>query len=70
MIVYSFTIRWYEFNGTMTAIRAESTLSMGDAISKSFADAKECGWTPPRWWQWWRWKEHVRREILPTVAGS
>jgi hypothetical protein len=21
------------------------------------ADAIRCGWTYPRWWQWWRWRD-------------
>lgn len=24
-------------------------------------DALRSGWTPPKWWQFWRWDDHPRR---------
>jgi hypothetical protein len=33
-----------------------------DAIERhAFYLALAYGWTPPRWWQWWRWNEEKRR---------
>ena len=26
-----------------------------DALAK---EAIEAGWTPKRWWMWWRWNDH------------
>jgi hypothetical protein len=42
---------------------SRSTLCIYECPSRADADAAalRLGWTPPRWWQWWRWRDEPRR---------
>lgn len=47
---------WTEFNGTRSVVWLSGAKSYKEAV----AEAQSMGWTPPRWWQWWRWDDTPR----------
>ena len=61
---HGYQISWSEFGGAKTTVTAKSDFSLSDAAHKAFEFARECGWTEPRWWQWWRWREPIRRQPI------
>lgn len=48
-----------------TAVEVNGYSSPREALLAAVTDAKELGWTPPKWWQWWRWVEPLRYD--PTL---
>lgn len=61
MATYGQTIHWtgWDFESTVSV---QGCSSSEEAFSEAVLTAKAMGWTPPRWWQWWRWSERVRSE--------
>jgi hypothetical protein len=57
MIEYGQTISWHDRDGTQTAISCQGHSSREAALKDALEGAISSGWTPPRWWQWWRWGE-------------
>jgi hypothetical protein len=53
MATYSQEIRWHVMGGVAGVI-VENCASPKEAMAKALEQAKERGWTPPRWWQWSR----------------
>jgi hypothetical protein len=50
MITYGFTIKWgHNSFGVSNQPTAE------EAQRVCIEWATKHGWTPPKWWQWWRW---------------
>ena len=45
----AYVYKWTAFDGAKTTLRM-SGCSAKDAQTQ----ALKFGWTPPRWWQWWR----------------
>lgn len=43
-------------DGTITTLWITECPSRADADTA----ALRIGWTPPRWWQWWRWSDTPR----------
>jgi len=62
----SYTIRWNTRDGTRHSVTVTDPDNTGAGAVRSMArmEAKRSGWTPRRWWQWWRWDEHVDIERL------
>ncbi len=57
---YGYSIHWTQFDGTKQRVSAEwfDTLEeMERERAEAFKTLKKVGWTPPRWWQWWRWND-------------
>jgi hypothetical protein len=50
---WGYTVRWW--NGQSCTSSGYKTKE--EAKAAAFAFAKELGWTPRRWWQFWRWGE-------------
>lgn len=63
MITHGQTITWTDFNGTRSSFEATGCVSAQAALREAIAGAKAFGWTPPKWWQWWRWHEPIRSEV-------
>lgn len=56
----------FEYRITLPDGRVETCADGGfttreDAIFEFRFQLRMWGWTPPRWWQWWRWKDYPRR---------
>lgn len=52
-LYYYFVIVWTKFNGEKISTSIASNCC-NYAKQETIRDAKELGWTPPKWWQWWR----------------
>lgn len=51
---YRASVVWTGFTGSKTGVTASGCGSLDEAHHKALAAALSLGWTPPRWWQWWR----------------
>lgn len=48
---------WKTRDGLRWQTTAEGYKNLTDARARCERDARELGWTPRKWWQWWRWGE-------------
>lgn len=57
---YSYTIKWTLWSGESQTVseRWFDTLEEMEAARRE--TAKRIGWTPPKWWQYWRWLDSPR----------
>jgi len=62
LIHYSQHIVWHDLDGMRHVASAQNFTSRAEARSAAFMLAKELGWTEPKWWQVWRWKDSPRCE--------
>lgn len=56
MPTYGQTITWVADDGTKASVVVEDCDSPEEALHEAMRSARACGWKPPRWWQWWRWR--------------
>jgi hypothetical protein len=63
MPTYGQTITWHEASGNRSSFTVEGCATPQEALSEAIRCAKSMGWTPPKWWQWWRWSEHIRADF-------
>jgi hypothetical protein len=56
-ITHGQEIRWTARDGTITVIGDQGCATVEDAQRGALERAKSLGWTPPKWWQWWRWDD-------------
>lgn len=52
----AFSVEWTDFSGTWSCITV-SRKTTEEAETAAFEEAKHFGWTPRKWWQWWRWDD-------------
>lgn len=57
MTTYGQTIRWTNFDGSVEEITVSKCASAEEAYDMAIINAQVNGWTPPRWWQFWRWSD-------------
>lgn len=58
-------IAWTERSGTKTVVSVDGYSTHKEALDIALRNAVAFGWTPPRWWQWWRWKDRDYTQIKP-----
>lgn len=58
-IGHGYTVIWTEFSGNRTQIHSCGFPTREDMERNREADLKRFDWTPPRWWQFWRWHDTV-----------
>lgn len=68
MIGYAQEIHWTDLRGRTQSIRVEGCQTAEEVRAKAIDMAEMSGWTPPRWWQWWRWNDTRVPQIEPTTA--
>lgn len=52
---YGQSVVWTDFGGSSKqTLTVSGCKTLGDAKWKAFHAARQTGWRPPRWWQWWR----------------
>ena len=56
-IIYGYRILWHDFNGGRSENIQFGFDTLGEAETKAWAQAKRVGWTPAKWWHWWRWND-------------
>ena len=54
---YGFNISWTHRDGSITTVEVYDHDSLDDAKKAAKESAIYFGWTPPKWWQWWRWDD-------------
>lgn len=48
-------IVWTEFGGDKVSVAVSGCADHQEAFEEALRLATMDGWTPPRWWQFWRW---------------
>ena len=54
---YSFTVRQTYFDGSQLWWTVEGCATKEDAYRDAWLKAIRGGWTPPRWWEFWRYND-------------
>lgn len=57
MIVYGQSIAWTPKKGERLEVSVHGRSSPEEAMQDAMHDAEAFGFTPPKWWQWWRWND-------------
>ena len=61
---FTATIVWND-RGGRNELSVTSNHSYDAALEGVWRIARGMGWTPPKWWQWWRW-----RDSRPPQGGA
>ena len=69
MIKYGQSVVWTTWRGGKREIWIEGCNSLEYARQIVFKQARDAGWTPPRWWQWWRWRDRPRKDLSVEKDG-
>lgn len=56
MITYGRSIEWRDRYGLQSVAVSRYT-TPEEAFDEVLQGAMDSGWTPPRWWQSWRWSD-------------
>jgi hypothetical protein len=56
MTTYGYSIEWTTWNGRQRVTVTECSTPQ-EAYRETLDLAIRSGWTPPRWWQFWRWSD-------------
>ena len=54
---YGQSIIWHDFDGARTEYNIDGCDTPEEARQLAIEAASYFGWTPPKWWQWWRWDD-------------
>ncbi len=57
MATYGQVVKWTDFDGSVHTLGVDYCNTAEEATQTAFRIAIGAGWTPPRWWQWWRWRD-------------
>ncbi len=64
MTTFGQSITWTEYgNGCVTTITVNGRESAEQARKDAIEDALYFGWTPVKWWQWWRSNDTKLEEL-------
>lgn len=66
---YGFVITWTDYGGNETTAEVGGRETLEDAINDCRESAEHFGWTPPKWWQWWRWGD-TRVELDKNIPRN
>lgn len=58
--VHSFVIRWTRADGMEQVVRTKRA-TFDEARTAAITEASKLGWTPPRWFEFWRWRDTKAR---------
>lgn len=56
-LTWSYTVHWIKFPNKYSNMTSSGWETPEEAKKAALEFAAECGWTPRRWWQFWRWRE-------------
>jgi hypothetical protein len=59
-----FKISWTGFWGDKQTVHYRGT-NLDHCRRMAIDDAMRAGWTPPKWWQLWRWDDTRIEEVYP-----
>jgi hypothetical protein len=57
VVTYGYEIVWRNLRGDRQSCEVSGCRSVAAAKLKAVRLALRLGWTPPRWWQFWRWHD-------------
>jgi hypothetical protein len=57
MAKYSAWRQWRDFQGSTYRVTVAGDGTVEEAKAHMDQAARDAGWTPARWWQFWRWGE-------------
>lgn len=60
---YSAEMRWTWFPWRKVQIRVRGYSTPGEAMTGLMKEALSRGWTPPKWWEIWRFRDFPRTEV-------
>lgn len=66
MTSFGQSVKWTDFSGTVTETSIDGCATEVQAKKEALEQAKRFGWTPPIWWQWWRWNDTKESDLNPT----
>lgn len=59
-VIYGKAVEWTLSCGAKMRVSVNGCWTAEEANEKAWKMADESGWTAPRWWQWWRWRDTPR----------
>lgn len=59
-IIYGRSFKWTRLGGTVSTWGGSGYHTQEQCDRETFAHAISIGWTPPKWWQFWRWDDYPR----------
>jgi hypothetical protein len=62
MAEYGMLVRWTGRDGRVNILRMGPYPTAQEAWDKALHHARALGWTPPKWWQWWRFGDYPRTD--------
>jgi hypothetical protein len=62
---HSATIEWTDRDGSSGVLTVSGCNSPAEAWKEVEECARNMGWTPPKWWQWWRINDTLPPIFLP-----
>ena len=54
-VVFGQSVRWTTLDGSVADVHTTGHTTMDAAQETGFRMATRMGWTPIRWWKFWRW---------------
>ena len=63
-MTYGQDITYTDFGGSKTTYGVSGCTTMEEAREQAIDLARGDGWTPPRWWQWWRRGDTTAKDLL------
>lgn len=70
MTKYGQSIYWTDRDGTVTRTTTKGHSTPEDALRDALKQARAFGWTPPKWWQYWRWNDWREPKAKLKRAGK
>ncbi len=69
MPTYGQKITWTSFWGEKTSVEVDECVTREEAREDALRFAIKAGWTPPRWWEFWRWSDQPRDVTEEEIAS-
>lgn len=66
---HDFEFRWTHRDGSVNTYACMGYGTPEEARRDAERRAIMHGWTPPKWWQWWRRKDYPRERLYPAEGG-
>ena len=54
---WGFEIKWTKRDGVISIASTKGHPNEESARLQALENAKNFGWTPPKWWEYWRWND-------------
>lgn len=67
---FGYHYRFTDRDGTVTAGDGEGFPSHTEAMASMERCLRGFGWTPPKWWQWWRWSDYPREWPIKALCRN